>query len=591
MCSTCGCTPADADDAVSTDGLSKVEVIKAASNFLRGDIEDELGSPAPLFTEGSVQLLKFHGTYQQEDRDRRKEARRLGLAKHHQMMVRTRVPGGVVSADAYLAHDRIAERWGNGTMRITTRQGFQLHGILKGDLRSSIREINAALLTTLGGCGDVERNIMCCPAPVVDRFRTELATTLAELVSIFTPSTHAYHEIWLDGELAVDSRGDDEQLYGSNYLPRKFKTAIALQDDNCVDVYANDLGLVALRGADGGLAGFTALVGGGLGRTRNKPDTFAAVAQPLASVAVAEVVALSRAVVEVQRDHGNRADRRHGRLKYLLADRGLAWFRNEVQQRVDFTLGEPVPMTWPRAVDHLGWHQQGDGALYLGVHVENGRVADTPDMHLRSALREVVEAVRPEVRLTAQQNLILAGIAPADRETVDAILERHGVEPMDAVHPVRRLAMACPAIPTCGLAVAESERVLPALIRDICAMVDELGLADSPVSVRMTGCPNGCARPYLGDIGLVGTTLGKYDVFLGGDPGGARLNRLYAPSVPFDTICATLRPLLAAFAAERDPGEAFGDWCERLGVPSLGQRFLDGDDPAPKAASLAVAAR
>jgi sulfite reductase (ferredoxin) len=571
MCGTCGCNAPEQQ-------LSKVELIKEASNRLRGDIAGELASAEPVFTESSMQLLKFHGIYQQEDRDRRKEARRLGLAKHHQMMVRTRIPGGIVSPDAYLAHDRIASAWGNATMRVTTRQDFQLHGILKGDLRAAIREINDALLTTLGGCGDVERNIMCCPAPVVDGFRAEVSRWLAALVAELTPSTGAYHEIWLDGELAVESgSAEDEPLYGPRYLPRKFKTAIALSGDNCVDVHANDLGLVALRGADGNLAGFTALVGGGLGRTRNKPDTFAAVARPLATVLPDQVVALSRAVIEVQRDHGNRVDRRHGRLKYLIADRGLPWFADQVQSRVCFALGEPGPITWPRVQDHLGWHEQGDGRLYLGIFVENGRIADAPAMSLRTALREVVETIRPEVRLTPQQNVILASVAPAHRSTVDAIIDRHGVDQPAAVHPVRRLSMACPAIPTCGLAVAESERVLPTLIRDIETLVDEAGLTDSPISVRMTGCPNGCARPYLGDVGLVGTTLGKYDVFLGGDPGGTRLNQLYAPAVPFESICSLLRPLLGAFASERQDAEAFGDWCHRTGIEALRRRFAEPD--------------
>lgn len=585
MCETCGCT-------APADGLSKVELIKARSNRLRGDIEAELGSDEAAFTESSMQLLKFHGVYQQEDRDRRKEARRLGLAKHHQMMVRTRIPGGVVSADAYLAHDRIAERWGNGTMRITTRQDFQLHGILKGDLRSSIREINDALLTTLGGCGDVERNIMCCPAPIVDRFRSELGTALAGLVAELTPRTGAYHEIWLDGELEVDSRGreEGEPVYGDRYLPRKFKTAIALDDDNCVDVHANDLGLVAHRAADGGLVAFTALVGGGLGRTRNKPDTFAAVAQALGTVLPHNVVALSRAVIEVQRDHGNRADRRHARLKYLLAERGLPWFRERVQERVDFVIDDPRPTSWPRVEDHLGWHQQGDGNLFFGLHVENGRVADTPNQRLRTALRELVETLRPELRLTPLQNVIVAGVAPADRARLESILTARGVALPAAVPPLRRLAMACPAIPTCGLAVAESERVLPELIRDIERVVDEAGLGESPISVRMTGCPNGCARPYLGDVGLVGTTLGKYDVFLGGDPAGTHLNWLYEPAVPLGSICDLLRPLLRAFAAERTAGETFGDWCGRLGAERLHQRF--GGPPAAvlEDAVLAVAA-
>jgi sulfite reductase (ferredoxin) len=572
MCGTCGCSEPEQE-------LSKVELIKASSNLLRGDIVEELASAEPQFTDSSVQLLKFHGIYQQEDRDRRKEARRLGLAKHHQMMVRTRIPGGVVSPDAYLAHDRIASQWGNATMRVTTRQDFQLHGILKGDVRAAIREINKALLTTLGGCGDIERNIMCCPAPVVDGFRAEVARWLAALVAELTPSTGAYHEIWLDGELAVESvgAGENEPLYGQRYLPRKFKTAIALSGDNCVDVHANDLGLVALRGDDGRLSGFTALVGGGLGRTRNRPDTFAAVARPLATVQPDQVVALSRAVIEVQRDHGNRGDRRHGRLKYLIAARGLPWFAEQVQGRVGFALGEPTPLTWPRVEDHLGWHEQGDGKLYLGIFVENGRIADTPGMHLRSALRDVVETIRLQVRLTAQQNVILAGVAPEQRSTVDAILDGHGVERAAAVHPVRALSMACPAIPTCGLAVAESERVLPSLIRDIETLVDGVGLADSPISVRMTGCPNGCARPYLGDVGLVGTTLGKYDLFLGGDPGGTRLNQLYASAVPLESICGLLRPPLSAFAAERRDAEAFGDWCHRTGIEALQRRFAEPD--------------
>ncbi len=488
MCETCGCSASD-------DELSKVEHIKAASNHLRGDISAELTNDELVFSEASMQLLKFHGVYQQEDRDRRRDARRLGLAKHHQMMIRTRIPGGVVPADAYLAHDAVAERWGNGTMRITTRQDFQLHGILKGDVRASVRAINEALLTTLGGCGDIERNIMCCPAPVQDRFRTDLSATLGELVAELTPRTGAYHEIWLDGELAVDSRGaEPEPLYGDRYLPRKFKTAIALDGDNCVDVHANDLGLVAHRAPGGGLGGFTVLVGGGLGRTRNKPDTFAAVAQPLASVTAAEVVAVSRAVIEVQRDHGNRGDRRHGRLKYLIASRGLGWFREQVQGRLDFALGEPRPTHWPRVQDHLGWHEQGDGRLFLGVHVENGRVADTASLRLRTALRELVAALRSPLRLTALQNVIVAGIDRSDRHRVESILGRHSVE-LEGVSPVRQLAMACPAIPTCGLAVAESERVLPGLIRDIERLVAAAGLGGEAISVRMTGCPNGCARP------------------------------------------------------------------------------------------------
>jgi sulfite reductase (ferredoxin) len=458
-------------------------------------------------------------------------------------------------------------------MRVTTRQDFQLHGILKGDLHSSIAAINTTLLTTLGGCGDQERNIMCCPAPSTDRFHGEVLRVIAELVPALTPVTGAYHEIWLDGEPAVSSRPEEEPLYGDQYLPRKFKTAIALEGDNCVDVYANDLALVAMRGDDDRLAGFNVMVGGGLGRTHNKPETYPAVARPMAWVPPEHVVEVSRAVVAVQRDWGNRSDRRHARLKYLIADRGLDWFRDRVQEHLS------VPLVATRATrrdpveDHLGWHEQGDGRLYLGLYVENGRIADTEDMPLRTALRRIVEEFRPQVRLTAQQNVILADVRPGDRDRIDQLLHEAAVQPVEALHPVVRNAMACPALPTCGLAVAESERVLPALIRRLAGLMDELGLGDEAVSYRMTGCPNGCVRPYLGDVGFVGTTLGKYDVLLGGDPEGTRLNTLFVRNAALDRLPDLLRGPLTAFRDERNPGEGFGDWCDRIGVPTLSDRF------------------
>jgi len=569
MCTTCGCTPLE-------DELSKVERVKAGSNHLRGTLAEDLTQDTPTFNEENVQLLKFHGVYQQEDRDKRKEARRLGLEKHHQMMIRTRIPGGVVSAEAYLAHDDVANRWGNGTLRVTTRQDFQLHGVLKGDLRNSIRAINDALLTTLGGCGDVERNIMCCPAPIRDALRDGVAALLPELVSALAPATGAYHEIWLDGDLVSGSAtppGEEEPLYGEQYLPRKFKTAIGLEGDNCVDVHANDLGLVAYRDGSGALGGFNVLVGGGLGRTRNKPETFATVAVPMASVRADQVIEVSRAVVAVQRDHGDRTNRRHARLKYLIADRGLAWFRERVQDQVSFELGDPRAVSWPRVEDHLGWQRSDGSRWFLGLYIENGRIADAEEARLRSALRAIVESLRPELRLTPQQNVILSGVEEGERDAVEAILREHGVAVNGDLHPAVQLAMACPALPTCGLAVAESERVMPAVIRRLAAVLDELGLRDAGISTRMTGCPNGCARPYLGDIGLVGTTLGKYDVYVGGDPQGTRLNLLYAESVRLDDICDTLRPLLEAFARERRGAEAFGDWCNQLGVTRLRDRF------------------
>jgi sulfite reductase (ferredoxin) len=559
MCSTCGCS--------DTASLAGVEAVKASSNQLRSTIAAELQEDTAVFTENAGHILKFHGVYQQDDRDRRREARRLGLDKHHMMMIRTRVPGGVVSPAAYLAHDWVAGKWGNDTLRITTRQDFQLHGVLKGNLHASIRAINDALLTTLGGCGDQERNIMSCPAPYSDDL-------LPALVGGLTPTTRAYVEIWLDGTLAASTEPESpDPLYGTSYLPRKFKTAVAIEGDNCVDIYANDLGLVARARRDGSLEGFDVLVGGGLGRTANKPNTRPLVAQPLGFVSVNGVIALARAVVAVQRDHGDRSDRRHARLKYLIADRGIDWFRSEVEARLDSRLLPSRPLHWPSAADHLGWQEQGDGRFFYGLFVENGRVEDRDGFRLRTALRTLVSNLGCEVRLTAQQNLLLTGLSAPDRATVLSALGAAGVPLSEDVETAVVHSMACPAYPTCGLAVAESERVMPDLIRRISVLHANHGLEAQPISYRMTGCPNGCARPYLGDVGLVGTTLGKYDVFLGGDFEGTRINELYKHNVRLDDIPDVIARPLAEYSRTRHDGEGFGDWCNRLGVGALADRY------------------
>lgn len=558
------------------------ERVKLESRHLRGTIGCELAQPTTAFSDANVQVIKFHGVYQQDDRDHRREARASGREKLHMMMVRVRVPGGRVSPAAYLAHHRIASRWGNHTLRITTRQAFQLHGVLKGDLRRTIRSINRTLLTTLGGCGDQERNITCCPAPHADRFRAEVSRALADLVTALTPSTRAYHEIWIDGRQDGAAAPEVEDLYGDAYLPRKFKTAVALEGDNCVDVYAHDLGLVARRDAAGGCAGFTVLVGGGLGRTHNKSATYPALAQPLADVEPGQVVELSRAVVAVQRDHGDRRDRRHARLKYLVAERGVAWLRDAVQVRVDFPLRPPAPLAWPAAADHLGWHAQGDGRLYVGLHVENGRIHDRPAAALMTGLRRIVAELDTPVRLTPQQNLILCDIDPRRRGRVEQLLAAHGIAAVEALPPTVRHAMACPALPTCGLAVAEAERAMPVMVRQIAEAAGQLGLGEEAISVRMTGCPNGCTRPYLGDVGLVGTTLGKYDLHLGGDGAGTRLNELYLRNVPLEAIPVRLGEVLRLFATGRRPAERFGDFCHRVGVARLRER-VGPDEPVPVA--------
>jgi len=557
-------------------GFSKNETIKSASRHLRGQIAAELSSDAAAFSDESEQLLKFHGIYQQDDRDRRKEARARGLDKHHQLMIRTRIPGGVMSADGYLAHDEIARRWANGTLRVTTRQDFQLHGVLKGNARRSIKAINDALMTTLGGCGDVNRNVMCCPAPGEGAFHAEVDRWIGEIVRELTPRTRAYHEIWLDGEVIESSEPETEPVYGERYLPRKFKIAVALEGDNCVDLYANDLALVAMRDGDGSLRGFNVLVGGGLGRTHHKPETFVAVAQPLGFVTPERMIDVARAVVMVQRDYGDRTNRKHARLKYTIADRGLEWFRSEVEARSGCQFEAAEKLQWKPVDDHLGWHEQGDGRLYVGLFIENGRIADVGSARYATGLRKVVEELRPDIRLTAQQNVILAGIPIEARHRVEQILATHGVTAVAGIPRALRHSMACPAIPTCGLAVAEAERALPALIRRIAADLEDLGLGGERISFRMSGCPNGCSRPYLGDVGFVGTTLGKYDVMLGGDFNGTRLNRVYAPNVSIDEIPRLLRPLFEEFGRDRAANEGFGEWVDRVGFDALRERSVVG---------------
>ncbi len=570
MCDACGCT-------TELERMSGAEQVKARSNRLRGSLGEELLEDTAVFSDDAEVILKFHGVYQQDDRDLRKEARKLGLDKHHMTMIRTRIPGGIVSPDAYLAHDDIAGAWGNGTLRITTRQDLQLHGVLKGDLKRAIRAINESLLTTLGGCGDQERNIMSCPAPWSDRLHSEINRALAALVSELTPTTRAYCEIWLDGELAASNQPDPpDTLYGERYLPRKFKTAIAVEGDNCVDIYANDLGLVAHANDDGDLTGFDLLAGGGLGRTANKPNTWPAVARPLAYVRPEHVVEAARAVVAVQRDYGDRTDRRHARLKYLIADRGIDWFRAEVASRLTFALEPSRPLHWRTADDHLGWREQENGTHCYGLFVENGRIHDG----LRSALREVVETLRPELRLTPQQNILITNLTDSGRKVFTTILDRWEVARSESLPSAIRHSMACPAYPTCGLAVAESERAMPSLIREIALVQREAGVEDQRISYRMTGCPNGCTRPYLGDVGFVGTTLGKYDMFLGGDVEGTRLNELYMRNVKLEEIPHLLRGPLFEYARTQLPGEGFGDWCRRQGVAQLAERHALVEVPA-----------
>jgi sulfite reductase (ferredoxin) len=545
--------------------MADVEKVKEASRGLRGALAQELAAETSHFEDDTAQLLKFHGAYQQDDRDTRRARSDAGDEPAYSFMVRCKIPGGVLTAEQYLALDRLAGRYGNGTLRITTRQDNQFHGVLKGDLKATIRALNDALVTTLGACGDVQRNVVCCPAPVPGGLRNAALDAARRISAHLLPRTRAYHEIWLNGERVGGDppAPESDPVYGERYLPRKFKTGIAFPDDNCTDVYSNDLGFVVIADGDR-IAGFNVLVGGGLGMTHGKKTTYPRLADALGFVAPDEIVEVAEAVVTVQRDYGNRRDRRHARLKYLLDDRGLEWFRGQVEARLGRPMAPPAAVRVTDVHDHLGWHDQGDGRAFYGLFVENGRIADAEAVRLRSAVRRIVEDLRPGVHFTPQQNLLFTGIADGRRATLEALLADHGVPALDAVSTVRRWSMACPALPTCGLALAEAERALPGVIDDLECELARLGLADERLTVRMTGCPNGCARPYTADLAFVGRSADKYTIFVGGNLEGTRLAVAYADLVPRDRLVVTVRPLLERYRAERLPGEGFGDFCRRI---------------------------
>lgn len=559
---------------------SKVERIKKESKYLQGQITEQLKEDTARFTEDQVQLLKFHGTYQQEDRDLRQARKASGEEKAYQFMVRARIPGGYLTAEQYLAEDDLAERYANGTLRLTTRQSIQLHGILKGNLRAAIHEINLAQFSTLSACGDVNRNVMACCAPTASRAHARVYEVTRTIAMHLAPHTKAYHEIWVDGEKVENEQPEEEvvePIYGPTYLPRKFKIGVAFPNDNCIDVYTQDIGLVAhLAGepgsADEHLEGFTVLIGGGMGMTHGKADTYPHLALPFCYVTPEEVLEVVEAIVTVQRDYGDRTNRKHARMKYVVAERGIPWFRAEVESRIGRGLQDPREVSWDGVEDHLGWHAQGDGRWFVGIYVENGRVKDLGEVRMRQGLRAVIDEFRPGVRLTAQQNILLVDITEEQRPAVEARLAEYGIVSNPKKLGLRRLAMACPALPTCGQALAEAERVSPTFVTQIEEDLRALGLEGEELSIRMTGCPNGCARPYMGDIGIVGRTKDIYNIYVGGDQPNTRLNTLYATMVHFSNLAATVHPLLVIWRDERQAGEKFGDFCYRVGVEYLQAR-------------------
>jgi sulfite reductase (ferredoxin) len=538
--------------------ISGPEAVKAASRHLRGQVLEELVLDRPDFTKETVLILKFHGLYQQGDRD----SRRAGQPQEIGSMVRVGIPGGALTAEQYLELDRLADEAGDGGLRITTRQDIQYHRVRKPNLRALIRALNANLLTTLAACGDVVRNVVACPAPFGDAERTRIQDLAQSLGRALKPKTRAYYEIWLDGEKAAsaESTAEDEPLYGATYLPRKFKIGFAAKGDNCIDVYTNDVGVVPSRG------GFTLLVGGGMGMSPGVKATHPRLAEPLCSIEPERLQAAIETIVTLHRDYGNRTNRKLARLKYVLEEWGIDRFRAEFESRMGGTLEPPEPLEWTASADHLGWHSQANGGSFLGVPVPSGRIRDAGGVCWRKAIREVVERFRPGIRLTPQQNILFTNVAGEAREEVARILAAHGVRPAEALPPVVRDALACVAFPTCGLAITEAERVLPEIVTGIHGALAEAGLGGESISIRVVGCPNGCARPYTAEIGLVGQSVNLYRIYLGASAMGTRLGTPFADNVPRAEIVARLRPVFALYAEQRAAGEAFGDFCHRVGV-------------------------
>jgi sulfite reductase (ferredoxin) len=560
----------------AVEKISKAEAVKQQSRRLRGHLARDLVDAATPFDGEGYSLLKFHGIYQGYDRDSATELKQAGNSKHYQFMVRVRIPGGRLKAAQYLALDKIGDAYANGSLRVTTRQSIQFHGIVKSGLKAAMGEINAGLMTTLAACGDVVRTVTTSPAPIRDAVYDRLEADARLLGAALLPQTGAYKEIWVDGAPWSENQGAEEAadpLYGERYLPRKFKIGLAVPEDNTIDVLTNDLGIVALW-EDGELVGYNFFLGGGHGATHNKPETYPRMATAVAFVEPGELVEAARAVVRLHRDWGDRGNRRHARLKYVIAERGEDWARERLSEDLGKALEPARPMEKFQVPDHLGWHEQGDGKLYLGLPISSGRIIDDSRAKLRTALREIVGEYGVDPILMPSQDIILSEIDPADRAAIEARLRAYGVRLAEDLAPAQRWALACPALPTCGLALTEAERVSDMLIAEIVERMARWGVEDERLSIRITGCPNGCARPYSGDIGIVGRIPGFYSIYVGGDFEGTRLNEVVAERIRLGEVADVLDPLFALFAASRRADEGFGDFCHRVGVARLRDMLL-----------------
>ena len=564
---------------------SKLEGIKENSDFLREPLATQLLEDTTYFTEEAVQILKFHGSYQQYDRGNRIK----GQGKDYQMMLRTRNPGGFIPPQLFLTLNSLSNEYGNGTLRVTTRQGFQLHGVLKKNLKKVISSIIKSMGSTLGACGDLNRNVMSPPAPYKNRPEYKYAREYADKIAdLLTPQTGAYYEIWLDGEKVISAEevpevkaarlfnsngtifpNSKEPIYGAHYMPRKFKCAVTVPGDNSIDLYTQDLSLVVITNTAGELEGFNVLAGGGLGRTHRKEETFPCLAQEIGYVPKEYIYDLVKAIVATQRDYGDRSNRRHARMKYLLHDWGVEKFKAKLTEYFGKSIAPFKSIPEWKYLDFLGWNEQGDGKLFLGISVENGRVKDEDSFQLKTALRKIISLFKLPMLLTANQNIILYEIQPKQQQAIEKILTQHSINKEKDIDFLVRYSMACPAFPTCGLAVTESERALPGILGQIRLLLDKAGLEQEHFVIRMTGCPNGCARPYMAELGFVGSASDTYQIWLGGSSNQTRLAKPYIDKLHINNLEADLGPIFIYFKQQRQPDENFGDFCDRVGIEAI----------------------
>ncbi len=560
---------------MSEQKLAANEYIKIRSNYLRGTIKEGLVDLSTgSMSEDDQQLLKFHGTYQQDDRDLRPNRRKHKLDKAYSFMIRIRVPGGVATPEQWLETDRLATQFANGTIKLTTRQAFQFHGIIKSNLKRTIAEINQAAMDTIAACGDVNRNVMCNPNPYLSAVHAEVLKVSQQISDHLTPSTRAYHEIWLDGEKVESSEEDFEPIYGKTYLPRKFKITVAVPPSNDVDIYANCLSFIAIVEGDK-LVGFNVAVGGGMGMTHGAEDTYPRLADVIGFCTVEQVNDVAEKVVMVQRDFGCRTERKHARLKYTVDDHGADWFLAKLNEYLGYDL-EPVrDFKFEDNGDRYGWVEGVNGKFNLTLFIQGGRVLDTASYPMRTGLREIAKIHDGDFRLTANQNLMIANVSPEKRPQIEALLEQYGIKDSHLKSALRLNSLACVALPTCALSLAEAERYLPSLLTELEEVIEEAGLRHDAITIRMTGCPNGCARPYISEIGFVGRSPGCYNVYLGGGFAGQRLSKMYRENFPGTQVKELLAPIIHHYAKERESGERFGDFCIRAGYVSATEQGKD----------------